>query len=264
MNETMASSCHYQPTISAEQFISEHIFIHIVSGTISFYDGSKEYHFKDGDYFFAKRNSLARYFKKGPEGGDFKTVSTFLNQDFLKTFQKEYAYNEEISSINSAIIPLQPNPLFANYVQSVSPYIQGTDAESIELMFLKKKELVLLLLKTNPELLNVIFDFSDPGKIDLESFMNRNFKFNVSIERFAYLTGRSLSGFKRDFERIFKDAPRRWLIQKRLQEAHFLIQKKRQKPTEVYLQVGFEDLSHFSFAFKKAFGKAPSALLQSS
>ncbi|QNN44769.1 AraC family transcriptional regulator [Pedobacter roseus] len=263
MNESMASSCHYQPTISAEQFIPEHIFIYIVAGSISFYDGNKEYHLKNGDYCFAKRNSLARYFKKGPEGGEFKTVSTFLNQDFLKAFQKEYGYHEEVSSINSAIIPLEPNLLFANYVQSVSPYIQSTDTESIELMFLKKKELVLLLLKTNPELRNVIFDFSEPGKIDLESFMNRNFKFNVSIERFAYLTGRSISGFKRDFEKTFKEAPRRWLIQKRLQEAHFLIQKKKQKPTEVYLQVGFEDLSHFSFAFKKAFGMAPSVLLHS-
>jgi AraC-like DNA-binding protein len=30
------------------------------------------------------------------------------------------------------------------------------------------------------------------------------------------------------------------------------------KPSDVYLEVGFEDLSHFSFAFKKEFGKAPS------
>ncbi|HEY8919175.1 MAG TPA: helix-turn-helix domain-containing protein [Chitinophaga sp.] len=27
---------------------------------------------------------------------------------------------------------------------------------------------------------------------------------------------------------------------------------------QVYLEVGFEDLSHFSFVFKKEFGKTPS------
>jgi AraC-like DNA-binding protein len=43
--------------------------------------------------------------------------------------------------------------------------------------------------------------------------MNNNYKFNVSIERFALLTGRSLSAFKRDFEKIFNDTPSHWLVQ---------------------------------------------------
>jgi AraC-like DNA-binding protein len=43
-----------------------------------------------------------------------------------------------------------------------------------------------------------------------------------------------------------------------LEQAYFLIKEKGKKPSDVYLEVGFEDLSHFSFAFKKEFGKAPS------
>ncbi|MBT31094.1 MAG: hypothetical protein CMO01_15670 [Thalassobius sp.] len=35
---------------------------------------------------------------------------------------------------------------------------------------------------------------------------------------------------------------------------------KKQKATEVYLSAGFENLSHFSFAFKKKFGYSPRAL----
>ncbi|WP_394365961.1 AraC family transcriptional regulator [Pedobacter hiemivivus] len=33
-----------------------------------------------------------------------------------------------------------------------------------------------------------------------------------------------------------------------------------QKPREVYLEVGFEDLSHFSFVFKKKYGVSPNRL----
>jgi AraC-like DNA-binding protein len=90
----------------------------------------------------------------------------------------------------------------------------------------KCSELLLILLKANPELANILFDFSNPEKINLEAFMNRNFKFNLSIERFAYLTGRSLSAFKRDFEKIFNATPGHWLVQKRLEEAYYLIDKK--------------------------------------
>jgi AraC-like DNA-binding protein len=90
--------------------------------------------------------------------------------------------------------------------------------------------------------------------------MNRNFRFNISLERFAFLTGRSLSSFKRDFYNIFHDTPRNWLRKKRLHEAHFQLSKNNLKTSEVYLEVGFEDLSHFSFAFKKQFGYTPSEL----
>jgi len=35
---------------------------------------------------------------------------------------------------------------------------------------------------------------------------------------------------------------------------------KGQKPSDIYLDLGFESLSHFSVAFKKMFGFAPAAL----
>tara|TARA_B000000441_G_scaffold123835_1_gene100628 strand:- start:358 stop:630 length:273 start_codon:yes stop_codon:yes gene_type:complete len=87
--------------------------------------------------------------------------------------------------------------------------------------------------------------------------MNDNYKFNVSVDRFAFLTGRSLSAFKRDFENIFKTSPSKWLVQKRLEEAHFLIKEKKQKASDIYLDLGFENLSHFSYAYKKRFGHSP-------
>ena len=92
--------------------------------------------------------------------------------------------------------------------------------------------------------------------------MNRNFKFNVNIERFAYLTGRSLSAFKRDFKTTFNTTPNHWLVQKRLLEAHFLMDKENKKPSEIYLDLGFEDLSHFSYAFKKLFNYTPTELME--
>jgi AraC-like DNA-binding protein len=36
------------------------------------------------------------------------------------------------------------------------------------------------------------------------------------------------------------------------------------RPSEVYLEVGFENLSHFSFAFKKTFGLTPTKLTEKS
>jgi AraC-like DNA-binding protein len=102
-----------------------------------------------------------------------------------------------------------------------------------------------------------LFDFSEPYKIDLEKFMLRNFHFNLPVEKFAQLTGRSLASFKRDFQKTFAMAPRQWLQDKRLTEARRLIEHQHRKPSTIYLDLGFESLSHFSHSFKKKFGKAP-------
>jgi AraC family transcriptional regulator, exoenzyme S synthesis regulatory protein ExsA len=129
-----------------------------------------------------------------------------------------------------------------------------------DLLFLKQKEAILLLLKLVPAFKNVLFDFSEPGKIELEAFMEQNYHFNVQLKRFAYLTGRSLATFKRDFEKIYHTTPSRWLRQRRLQEAYHIIKEQKKAPSDVYLELGFENLSHFSFVFKKAYGIVPSKL----
>ncbi len=92
--------------------------------------------------------------------------------------------------------------------------------------------------------------------------MNQHFKFNISMERFAFMTGRSLSTFKREFKAIFNTSPGKWLMKKRLDEAYFLLDKEHRKPTDIYIDLGFEDLSHFSFAFKKKFGISPSEVVK--
>jgi AraC-like DNA-binding protein len=89
--------------------------------------------------------------------------------------------------------------------------------------------------------------------------MLSHFHYNIPVKEFAQLTGRSLAGFKRDFDKIFGMAPRQWLQEKRLMEARNLIETKNKKPSAIYLDLGFESLSHFSNSFKKKFGKTPTA-----
>lgn len=87
--------------------------------------------------------------------------------------------------------------------------------------------------------------------------------YNLPLEKFAYLTGRSLTTFKSDFKKIYNNTPGKWLMKKRLNLAHYKITTENKKANEVYLLAGFENLSHFSFAFKKAFGFSPSAINKS-
>jgi AraC-like DNA-binding protein len=252
-------SCHLGPEISPEQFIPEHFFLFLLKGSMVAYDGKKHYQMKEGDYCIARKNHLIRY-TKHKEDGMFEKVIIAFDEVFLKKFLERHSYTVVPAGNDEAFLFIEEDKMIYNFLQSLEPYYNGSDQIDESFVDIKREELMVILLKKNPELANVFFNFGIPQKIDLEEFMNRNFRFNISLERFAFLTGRSLSTFKRDFQKTFNSNPGNWLTKKRLDEAYFLINNNNQKPSEIYLEVGFEDLSHFSFAFKKQFGKSPSLL----
>ncbi|WP_158795552.1 AraC family transcriptional regulator [Pedobacter sp. L105] len=252
-------SCYYSKSRAGEQLVPEHALGYIVSGTMVMSDGPNTATFNKGELYFCRRNKLAKFTKYPPEGGEFRSISIFFEQKTLRNFSLEYGYLSAAHVNSLPFKKLATEGILANYMESLKNYehvFSQTGAE--ELLAVKQKEAILILLQFNPELKDILFDFSEPGKIDLEGFMNKNYHFNIELPRFAYLTGRSLSTFKRDFEKIFKLTPSRWLLQKRLQEAYYMIKEKRQTASDIYLELGFEDFSHFSFAFKKQFGVAPS------
>ena len=253
-------SCYIGPEISPEQFIPEHFFLFLIKGTLNVYDGSKNVTLKPGEYCIVRKNHLVRYNKQKAED-KFEKVVILFDEMFLKQFQIKHKPHIENHSISGAILHMNKNELIAGYINSLIPYYTGAGRIENAFQDIKREELLLILLKIQPELSGIFFDYGKPEKINLEEFMNQNYKFNVGIERFAFLTGRSLSAFKRDFKQVFNETPNRWLIQKRLQEAHFLIDKRKKKPSDIYVDLGFENLSHFSFAFKKQFGISPKNLL---
>jgi AraC-like DNA-binding protein len=144
---------------------------------------------------------------------------------------------------------------------SLIPYFEMKELPG-NIASLKITEAISILRAIDIEIDNVLANFEEPGKIDLASYMEKNFMFNMPMEKFGYLTGRSITTFKRDFKKTFNTTPQRWLTQKRLELAHYQFVEKNKKPIDVCYEVGFENLSHFSFAFKRHFGYAPTELLE--
>jgi AraC-like DNA-binding protein len=259
MKITEIKSCFVGPAISPEQFIAEHIFVFLVKGTMNGYDGNKRYTLEPGESCIVRKNRLARYNKRR-DNNEFEKVVFIFDERFLKDFLKRHPITFHNYTSADAFIKLEKDKLINSFLLSLEPYFTPYGQISEAFVDMKREELLLILLQVMPVLSDVMFDFGIPGKLDLEAFIQQNYKFNVSAERFAFLTGRSLSAFKRDFKSIFHQTPNRWLVKRRLQEARFLIEERHEKASDIYLQLGFEDLSHFSFAFKKEFGVAATKL----
>lgn len=205
-----------------------------------------------------RKNQLGELTKTPLDGDDYQTIVISLKEDLLRqiALEEQIEIGQKYTGAPNILIP--GNDFLRGFFQSVIPYVRHPEEKITSAVgLLKVKEAVLLLLHTMPELKDLLFDFCEPFKMGLEKFMLSNFHFNVPVEKFARLTGRSLAGFKRDFQKTFGMAPRQWLQEKRLLEARHLIESKHKKSSAIYLDLGFESLSHFSHSFKKKFGKTP-------
>jgi pimeloyl-ACP methyl ester carboxylesterase/AraC-like DNA-binding protein len=94
-------------------------------------------------------------------------------------------------------------------------------------------------------------------KVDIESTMLNNFQYDLKIEEFAKLCGRSLSVFKRDFEELYQMTPYRWLKAKRLDYAKTLLFESDLNVNQICYESGFKNTSHFIESFRKRFELPP-------
>jgi AraC-like DNA-binding protein len=250
-------SCLIDKLYIGEHFLPEHMLMKIYSGELEIKYFNRCKVLSAGDTVLVARNQLSQITKKPKDGAPFKSLTLFLPQQELRDY---FAATKAEPHHRLMELQLNRHPLIDSLFESILKYYEIGEELPAELTELKIKEAVAVLKNVQPESLNILTDFSEPGKIDLENFMMKNYQFNVSLDRFAYLTGRSLATFKRDFKRIFLEPPSRWLQQKRLQTAYDLMVNKQLKASDVYLEVGFENLSHFSYAFKNQFGFPPSAI----
>jgi len=251
-------SCIGEKQRGNEQFVHEHALGCVIEGEIHRITNSGLTIDKAGTIALVRRNQLIKTIKVPPPGGEFKMVNIFISQDFLRRYAAQHKFDPAARYTGENVHMLPTDPFLKGYFYSLLPYFDHPENLRPAMAELKTTEAVELLLHMQPGLKDFFFDFSEPHKIDLEAYMNQHYMYNVPALRFAQLTGRSLASFKRDFEKIFNTAPGQWLQQKRLAEAYYLIKKKGRKPSDVYLDVGFENLSHFSYTFKKTYGIAPS------
>jgi len=252
-------SCYEDKFFKSDLVFDDHMLIWFISGETKIIQADAAFTFKSGDIFLIPRNLLATIINYPKNGQPHKTVVMHLSAKRLKEFYKNIDLDSKRTS-EQKIISYKNHPLLKSCLTSLIPYfdVEGDFPEN--LASLKITEAISILREIDKRIDTILANFDEPGKIDLIDFMQRNFMFNMPMEKLGYLTGRSLSTFNRDFKKYFNTTPQKWLTQKRLELAHYLLAENKKKPTEIYYEVGFENLSHFSYAFKKQFGYAPTSL----
>jgi AraC-like DNA-binding protein len=127
----------------------------------------------------------------------------------------------------------------------------------------------LLAVKFEEIMLYLVCKYGQPfirylnalAKSDQQSLLKKTVENNVvtalKIGEIAFLCNMSLSTFKRAFTKEYNENPGKWLQKKRLQKALELLKDNNLKPSEIFRDFGYKNLSNFSTAFKNEFGISP-------
>ncbi|MCR6639898.1 MAG: AraC family transcriptional regulator [Sporocytophaga sp.] len=252
-------SSYEDKLFKTEVVFDHHMLVWFISGETKIIQVDKSYLFKAGDIFLIPRNQLATIINYPKDGLPHKSVVMHLSIARLREFYANLDVKSKVSAMQK-IRRFDKHPLLESCLASLIPYFDVQEKFPENIASLKITEAISILRTIDKDIDSVLANFEEPYKIDLARFMERNFMFNMPLEKFSYLSGRSLTTFKRDFQKIYNSTPQRWLTQKRLELAYYQLTEKNKKPVEVYLETGFENLSHFSFAFKKQFGLTPTEL----
>jgi AraC-like DNA-binding protein len=157
------------------------------------------------------------------------------------------------------LIDLETNEVLEAFFNSVLSYFETDRQPPEELLELKFKELLLNIISNpaNKELTSYLHKVFLSGNDDLRDIMERNYLYNLSLQEFARLGHRSLSKFKRDFDTVFSMPPGKWLMEKRLEYARRLLFNSKKSITDIVIESGFTNITHFDRIFKKHFGATP-------
>ncbi|MDR2010893.1 MAG: AraC family transcriptional regulator [Bacteroidales bacterium] len=245
------------------KMVRDHFLVYVYSGEYVLVEGKKKTVVRPGECVFLRRDNRVEMTKQPKNGEPFMGIFICYKRDFLRSVLQKFEKRElpiEARKHKESVIKLPDTPDIKGLFLSITPYFDSSIKPSDDIMCLKMLEGLHALLRIDERFYATLFDFTEPWKIDIFDFMNKNYMYDLSMEEIASFTGRSLSTFKRDFKKISELSPEKWLISRRLKAAYEILQEKGKTVSDVYEEVGFKNLSHFSSAFKKQYGIAPSSL----
>jgi AraC family transcriptional regulator, exoenzyme S synthesis regulatory protein ExsA len=189
----------------------------------------------------------------------------FIPDSFVKETVLEFA--SDLPAVSQSVdwreltIPVKNDLGLTAFFEAMTIYFADREKPAEALLRLKLKELLASILvgKSNPDLAAYLRSIAASDAPAIPVIMENNFQHNLSIGEFARMCNRSVSSFKREFQKYYATSPGKWLLERRLQHSATLLQSTGMSVTEVALHCGFEDLSHFSKAFKEKYGHSPSS-----
>lgn len=259
---TIAKYYSVQDHCKTEAFISQNLINFVLKGEKMLHTKNGDIKVRAGEAFFLAKGEYTMSEIVGDS--EYACLLIFFDD---RVAGDMFAAMPQIDSVdsehNDGFFRVGMTDALKKVAEAILLFTEQKPKFADELLLLKLKELMFLLLGSSQgAMFASYFKTSLYAKVDLRLFMNEYFARGWSLSEFAARSGRSLSGFKSEFARLYETTPMEWIWQKRLEKAKFLIEKGALDIGTAAHRCGFKSHSHFTRMFKESFGHAPKKTLQ--
>lgn len=195
----------------------------------------------------------------------YESISIFFNESTLRNFWLSLNISDTkpsgSSTENSEMLILDMSPALEGFRDTILSCFSYEGSFLEQLLTMKLQELLLLLLDTPiaPELKTFFSEIFDESRTDPEYIVSENMLTPLTLEDYARLSNRSLSSFKRAFQRKTGQTPGNWILENRLNHARMLVQATGKTISEIGSESGFNNVSSFIRSYRTRFGTTPAA-----
>jgi AraC-like DNA-binding protein len=191
--------------------------------------------------------------------GRYRSILLFFDNKLLADFFIRHPQVSARENMELPFLVFEKDAFLINFIESLGFMLSSAQPVSHEMQKLKLEELLLYLSSHYPEKIRQLRNASNDADDNLliRQAVTANMYNTVTVEELAFLCHMSLSTFKRRFARMYNTSPNKWLLEKRMQKAAQLLKQRECKASEIYFQLGYENLSSFIQSFKQIHGITP-------
>jgi AraC-like DNA-binding protein len=245
--------------ISKQQILlNKNTFSFLQEGTKEVFFDNRSYSIDNSEFLLMKSGHCLMTEKLSNVKEKYKSILFFFSNEAVLKFIRKFELNQKDTEVHFSTYSFKYDAFIEGFVNSILDISKLSKSIQKNILDAKFEEIMLYLIEFNGvDFLYSLINNSDSQSQKFIQTIESNQLNKLSIKELSFLSNMSVSTFKREFEKHFHNSPSKWFQEKRLEHSAFLLKNKAKRPSDIFEEIGYENLSNFIQAFKVKFGVTP-------
>lgn len=245
--------------ISKQQILlSKNTFSFLREGAKEVFFDNSNYAIDNSEFLLMKSGNCLMTEKLSSESKYYRSILFFFSNEDVLQFMSKFNLETSSSKITYSTHAFRYDSFITRFVDSLLDIVKLSKSIQENILKAKFEEIMLYLIDLNGvDFLYSLMENSGHQNLQFIQTIENNKLNKLTIKELSFLSNMSVSTFKREFEKNFNSSPSKWFQDKRLEHAAYLLKIKSKRPSDIFEEIGYENLSNFIQAFKTKFGVTP-------
>lgn len=251
----------YKSTIELSKqqiLLSKNTFSFLLEGAKEVFFDNSYYAIDNSEFLLMKSGNCLMTEKLSSESKYYRSILFFFSNEDVLQFMRKFSLETSSSKTTYSTHAFRYDSFIKRFVDSLLDIVKLSKSIQENILKAKFEEIMLYLIDLNGvDFLYSLMTNSGHQNLQFIQTIENNKLNKLTIKELSFLSNMSVSTFKREFEKNFNSSPSKWFQDKRLEHAAYLLKIKSKRPSDIFEEIGYENLSNFIQAFKTKFGVTP-------